>query len=102
MKDDEQQMLKLFEISDSLSKDSTVLVAGSTGRDKAKPCPSPSRSDSGTPENTQFPNEYLDWGVIQACRNSPEAGGLVLESNPTVHLFSFPEQNAPLSGDEQD
>lgn len=49
----DRQMLKLFEISDSLKIESPVLDVGSIRREKTKPCPSPSRkSESITPEST--------------------------------------------------
>lgn len=98
MKSDERQMLKLCEISESLRGEIAVLGAGSIGRDKAKPYPSPARiSPRVTAGNTWFPVQYMGFRVLEFCGNFPEAGGLVLESNLTVHWFSCPRQYVPLS-----
>lgn len=74
--------------SNSLCIESPKLAARFIGRMKAKSFHLPfCISGNNIPENTWFPVQQVGCRVVEFCKNSPEAGSLVLKSYETVHLF---------------
>lgn len=88
---DERQMLKLIYSVTSQSLWKTKYLLEGTNLSSVLYFPG---VGIATYKKTSFPVYYVGWGSLKFCRNSPEAGGLVPESDLTSHLFSFPDKTS--------